>query len=105
MTLYDEIVDKNLLVRRINVTANHLMKEDEVKIENQYEQMNLFTDYEEVEQEREKEEVMLSREKKMQQAILDVKKKYGKNALLRGVDLEEGATAISRNNQIGGHKA
>ena len=105
MTLYDEIVDKNLLVRRINVTANHLMKEDEVKIENHYEQMNLFTDYEEVEQEREKEEVMLSREKKMQQAILDVKKKYGKNALLRGVDLEEGATAISRNNQIGGHKA
>ena len=87
------------------MTANHLMKEDEVKIENQYEQMNLFTDYEEVEQEREKEEVMLSREKKMQQAILDVKKKYGKNALLRGVDLEEGATAISRNNQIGGHKA
>ena len=87
------------------MTANHLMKEDEVKIENQYEQMNLFTDYEEVEQEREKEEVMLSREKKMQQAILDVKKKYGKNALLRGVDLEEGATAISRNNQIGGHNA
>ena len=67
--------------------------------------MSLFTDYGIAEKEKEAEKEQLIREKKMQRAILDVKKRYGKNALLRGVDLEEGATAISRNKQIGGHKA
>lgn len=105
MKLYDEIVDENLLIRRINVTANHIIRENEVKDDKQYEQMSLFTDYGIVEKEKEAEEELLSREKKMQRAILDVKKRYGKNALLRGVDLEEGATTISRNKQIGGHKA
>ncbi len=105
LKLYDEIVDKNLSIRRINVTANHLTKENEVKEENSYEQMSLFTDYGIAEKEKEAEKEQLTREKKMQRAILDVKKRYGKNALLRGVDLEEGATAISRNKQIGGHKA
>ncbi len=105
MKLYDEIVDENLLIRRINVTANHIIRENEVKDDNQYEQMSLFTDYDIAEKEKEAEEELLSREKKMQRAILDVKKRYGKNALLRGVDLEEGATTISRNKQIGGHKA
>lgn len=105
LKLYDEIVDKNLSIRRINVTANHLTKENEVKEENSYEQMSLFTDYGIAEKEKKAEEEQLTREKKMQRAILDVKKRYGKNALLRGVDLEEGATAISRNKQIGGHKA
>lgn len=105
LKLYDEIVDKNLSIRRINVTANHLIKENEVKEENSYEQMSLFTDYGIADKEKEAEKEQLTREKKMQRAILDVKKRYGKNALLRGVDLEEGATAISRNKQIGGHKA
>lgn len=105
LKLYDEIVDKNLSIRRINVTANHLTKENEVKEENSYEQMSLFTDYGTAEKEKKAEKEQLTREKKMQRAILDVKKRYGKNALLRGVDLEEGATAISRNKQIGGHKA
>lgn len=105
LKLYDEIVDKNLSIRRINVTANHLTKENEVKEENSYEQMSLFTDYGITEKEKKAEKEQLTREKKMQRAILDVKKRYGKNALLRGVDLEEGATAISRNKQIGGHKA
>ncbi len=105
LKLYDEIVDKNLSIRRINVTANHLTKENEVKEENSYEQMSLFTDYGIAEKEKKAEKEQLTREKKMQRAILDVKKRYGKNALLRGVDLEEGATAISRNKQIGGHKA
>ena len=67
--------------------------------------MSLFTDYGIADKEKEAEKEQLTREKKMQRAILDVKKRYGKNALLRGVDLEEGATAISRNKQIGGHKA
>ncbi len=105
LKLYDEIIDKNLSIRRINVTANHLIRENEVKEDNQYEQMSLFTDYGIAEKEKETEKELLSREKKMQRAILDVKKRYGKNALLRGVDLEEGATTISRNKQIGGHKA
>ncbi len=105
MKLYDEIVDEKLLIRRINVTANHIIRENEVKDDKQYEQMSLFTDYGIAEKEKEAEEELLSREKKMQRAILDVKKRYGKNALLRGVDLEEGATTISRNKQIGGHKA
>ena len=105
LKLYDEIVDKNLSIRRINVTANHLTNENEVKEENSYEQMSLFTDYGIAEKEKKAEKEQLTREKKMQRAILDVKKRYGKNALLRGVDLEEGATAISRNKQIGGHKA
>lgn len=103
--LYDEIVDKKLLIRRINVTANHLEKEGAVKEKNQYEQLSLFDNLEETNKERMEEKAKLEREKKMQHAILDVKKRYGKNALLRGVDLEEGATTISRNNQIGGHKA
>ena len=70
-----------------------------------YEQLSLFTDYEAVEKEREKEVKNLEKEKRLQQAMLDIKKKYGKNAILKGMNLEEGATAIERNRQIGGHKA
>ena len=101
--LYDRIVDRNLLVRRINITANRLVDESSVKKEEVYEQMDLFTDYEE--QRKKKEEEELAREKRMQQAVLEIKKKFGKNAILKGMNLEDGATAISRNGQIGGHKA
>ena len=65
----------------------------------------MFTDYEALERERAKEQEELDREKKMQQAVLSIKKKFGKNAILKGMDLQEGATAKDRNNQIGGHKA
>ena len=67
--------------------------------------MNLFTDYEEESQKREEEQAELEREKRMQQAVLSIKKKYGKNAILKGMNLQEGATTVDRNNQIGGHKA
>jgi DNA polymerase V len=105
MELYDRIVDKNLLVRRINLTANHVVQENSVERNQSFEQLDLFTDYEALEKQQKKEERELEREKKMQQAMLSIKKKYGKNAILKGTNLQEGATTIERNRQIGGHKA
>ena len=105
MELYDRIVDKNLLIRRINITANRLVDENSAKKEEKYEQLDLFTDYKAKEQEQVKEEAALEREKRMQQTILTIKKKFGKNAILKGMNLQEGATAKDRNEQIGGHKA
>ncbi len=105
MELYDRIVDENLLVRRINITANKLVDEESVSRTDRYEQLDLFTDYKAREEEQAKEEEALEREKRMQRAMLDIKKKFGKNAILKGMNLEEGATAKDRNKQIGGHKA
>lgn len=105
MDLYSGIVDKNLLVRRINITANHVLHENSIAKETSYEQLDLFMDYEAKQKEKEAEEAVLQREKKMQLAILDIKKKYGKNAILKGTNFEEGAMTIERNKQIGGHKA
>ncbi|MBR4981757.1 MAG: DNA methylase [Lachnospiraceae bacterium] len=105
MELYDKIVNPKLLVRRINLTANHVVDEKSVLNENSYEQMNLFTDYEAEAQKRKEEQAELEREKRMQQAVLNIKKKFGKNAILKGMNLQEGATTMERNNQIGGHKA
>lgn len=105
MELYDRIIDKNLLVRRITVTANHLVDEDSVVQTEGYEQLNLFTDYAELQRKRAEENEAARREKNMQKTVIDIKKKYGKNAILKGMNLEEGATAKDRNRQIGGHKA
>jgi len=105
MDLYSRIVDENLLVRRINITANNVVNENIVAKEKPYEQLDLFTDYEAKQKEKEEEDAILLREKKMQLAILDIKKKYGKNAILKGTNLEEGAMTMERNKQIGGHKA
>ena len=103
--LFDRIVDPNLLVRRLNLTANKVVAENSVMEVQQYEQLNLFTDYVAEEKKREDEKLALEREKRMQQAVLSIKKKYGKNAILKGMNLQEGATTMDRNNQIGGHKA
>lgn len=81
------------------------MPEENIKKEEVYEQLDLFTDYMALEQQRKKENEALEREKKMQQAMVDIRKKFGKNAILKGMNLEEGATARERNRQIGGHKA
>ena len=107
MALYDRIVDKNLLVRRIYISANHLVDEATAHDREQtsYTQLNLFTDYEALEKQQQETEAALKKERALQEAILSVKKKYGKNAILKGMNLEEGATAIERNHQIGGHKA
>ncbi len=99
--LYDRISDPMLLARRLNVTANLLEREDEAAARPDFEQMDLFMDN----GKREQENAELEREKRRQKAMLGIKKKYGKNAIVRGMDLEEGATTISRNGQIGGHKA
>lgn len=109
MDLYDRIVDKDLLVRRVNIVANRLVDEDCVKENVSYEQLNLFTSYGvDAKKEEAKEKALnetLSKERKLQEAMLKVKKKYGKNAMLKGMNLQEGAMTIERNNQIGGHKA
>ena len=85
--------------------ANKLVDERSVKNANKYEQLDLFTDYEDLKKQREKENAESEREKRMQNTILDIKKKFGKNAILKGMNLQKGATAKDRNNQIGGHKA
>ncbi len=107
LNLYGRIADPQLLIRRINITANHLTDESAAKEAGQdsFVQMDLFTDYEALEKQKEKEEAALKKERAMQEAILSVRKKYGKNAILKGMNLEKGATAIERNHQIGGHKA
>lgn len=105
MELYDRIVNKDLLIRRINITANKLVDEHTVMNDDAYEQLDFFTDYEAVKKQKEKEEADLERERHMQEAMLSIKKKYGKNAILKGMNLQEGATAKDRNAQIGGHKA
>ena len=103
--LYDRIVNPSLLVRRLNLTANHASDESSVMQKDTYEQLTLFTNYEEKEKQKKEEDAALKREKKMQEAMLAIKKKYGKNAILKGIHYEEGATGRERNNQIGGHKA
>ena len=101
MELYDRITDPNLLVRQVNITANHVLPEREIVSSQMPEQLDLFADPE-ADRKREAE---LEREKRRQQAVLSIRKKYGKNAIVKGMNLEEGATAMDRNQQIGGHKA
>ncbi len=103
--LYDRIIDENLLVRRINLTANHVVPEDSVDSSPQNEQLSLFENYEEKEKKRAEEEASLEKERHMQDALVSIKQKYGKNAILKGMNFREGATAKDRNRQIGGHKA
>ena len=104
--LFDRIVDKNLLVRRLNIVANHVMPEaDAPKKNDSAVQLDLFTDYAAEEEKQKAEDAALERERKIQAATLAIKKKYGKNAILKAMNLEEGATAKDRNAQIGGHKA
>ncbi|MBE6998699.1 MAG: DNA methylase [Ruminococcaceae bacterium] len=103
--LFDRIVDPDLLVRRLNVVANHVIAEGDRVEEPVAEQLDFFTDYAAEDAKREAERADLERERKRQQAMLTIKKKFGKNAILKGMNLEEGATAKDRNAQIGGHKA
>ena len=105
MELFDQIVDTSLLIRRVNIAANHVIAEDSVPKEEYAEQLDLFTDYSALEKQRKEENAALEREKKLQKAALDIKKKFGKNAILKGMNLQDGATAKDRNKQIGGHKA
>ena len=105
MELFDRIVNKDLLIRRINLTVNHVVSEESVTKDAAPEQLDLFTDYEALEQQRQKQQAALDKERRMQEAQLKIKQRFGKNAILRGLNFDEGATARERNKQIGGHKA
>lgn len=103
--LFERIADKKLLIRRLYLTANRVKGEGSVPEDIGGEQLDIFTDYTKEEEKREAEAQELARERKKQEAMLDIKRKHGKNAILKGMNLEEGATAQDRNQQIGGHKA
>ena len=105
LELFDRVVDKSLLIRRIYVTANRVTGEGAIPQKPAMEQMNLFTDYEAERAKKEAEAAELVREKKLQETMLGIKRKYGKNAILKGTNLVDGATAADRNGRIGGHRA
>ncbi len=105
MNLYDKIVNENLLIRYLNVTANHVVDESKAERRTAFEDIDIFTDYDELEKRKKVEEEILAKEHKMQETIIELKRKFGKNAILKGINFEDGATAIERNKQIGGHKA
>lgn len=105
-TLFDRIVNHDLLVRKLNITTNNVIYEDCMPKEpKQPVQLDLFTDYEALEKQKKEDEKQKAKERRMQEAMLAIKQRFGKNAILRGLNFDEGATAIERNKQIGGHKA
>ena len=101
--LYDRIVNPKLTVRRMYLTAGRLLSCEEAERQAPAEQLDIFSVLES--EEREAEQAELDREKRIQETVIDIKKKFGKNAILKGMSLQEGATAKDRNRQIGGHKA
>ena len=103
--LFDRIVDKHLLVRRVNLVACRVLDEDAAREKDSCEQLDFFSITESAQQQAAAEEKELERERRRQQAMLAIKKKFGKNAIIKGMDLQEGATAMERNAQIGGHWA
>ena len=104
MELYDRIVNPHLMVRRISMAANHVLDEKKAADKTEFRQLDLFTDFTGGNEKKQQDE-KVEREKKMQEAVLSIKKKYGKNAILKGLNFQEGATTKARNEQIGGHKA
>ena len=100
LRIFDRTVNPDLLIRRINIAVNHVVSEERAK-EPVYEQMDLFTEY----AAKEREKKNLEKEHQLQEAMLQIKQKYGKNAILKGVNFREGATGRERNRQVGGHKA
>ena len=103
LKLFDRIIDKKLLVKRINVVANNVTNENEEKNKVRYEQLNLFSNYNLIEEQKKQEKQKEQEENKLQHVILDIKNKYGKNSILKAMNLEDSATTIERNKQIGGH--
>ncbi|MBR2858205.1 DNA methylase, partial [bacterium] len=105
MELFDRIINKNLLVRRINICANNVITDEENKKQNTYEQMDLFSNFDDLGKKKEENKKHEESEKQIQKAMLKIKEKYGKNAIIKGMNLQEGGTTIDRNKQVGGHKA
>lgn len=105
LSIFDEVTDPSLLIRRINIGAGYVMEEDKAHRQSKAEQLDLFTDYEALEAARRQEERERAKEKHMQRTMIQIREKFGKNAILRGTSYLEGATGIERNGQIGGHRA
>ena len=105
LELFERIIDQDLLSRRLTITAGRVLPEDEAPQKKAFEQLDLFTNYAAVQEQQEREAADLEREKKVQRTVLDIKKRFGKNAILKGMNFQEGATAKDRNSTIGGHKA
>ena len=104
--LFDRLVNSDLLIRRLNLCVNHVVPESTIAAQPEKpQQLDLFTDYEALEKQRQKEQARIDKERRLQEAQLKIKHRFGKNAILRGLNYEEGATAKERNAQIGGHKA
>jgi len=104
MTIYRRTVDPDLLIRRITISLEHVIPEDEVP-DTSYEQLDLFTDYHFLEEKKAEEKKKLEKERRMQEAMLSIRERFGSNAVVRGLNLQEGATGLERSKQIGGHKA
>jgi len=105
INLYDRIIDRTLLVRRINISANHLVDKHSIEGIEFHEQLDLFSCFNIDQEKSRREKAELEEEQLLQKSIINIKKKYGKNSVLKGMNLEEGATTQDRNRQIGGHKA
>lgn len=105
MEVYDRITNPNLLIRRLNLTVNHVIPEENKPSNDTPAQLDLFVDYETLAHEKKKEEAKRAKERRLQETRLSIKERFGKNAILRGLNFAEGATAKERNKQIGGHKA
>ena len=103
--LYDRITDPKLPVRRMYIGANHVIPESEIPEDRGGEQIDMFTDAAELEKQREEDARAEAEEKRLQKTVLEIRKKFGRNAVLKGMNFEEGSTAKDRNNQVGGHKA
>ncbi|MBO4660890.1 MAG: DNA methylase [Prevotella sp.] len=103
--LFDRYVNPGLLIRRLNLTTNHVVTEDSIRERQIPQQLDFFTDYEALQKERQKEQAQRNKERRMQEAQIKIKQRFGKNAILRGLNFDEGATAKERNRQIGGHRA
>lgn len=105
LELFDRIIDRDLLARRLTISAGRVLPEGEAPQKKAYEQLDLFTNYAEAQEQQEREAADLEREKKVQKTVLDIKKRFGKNAILKGMNFQEGATAKDRNRTIGGHRS
>ena len=104
LQLFDRITNPDLLVRKITIGANHVLNENDVPAVSTQEQPDLFTDYAALEKQQQAENAELEKERRLQQALLQIKKQFGKNAVLKAMSLQDGATAKERNQQVGGHK-
>lgn len=98
-------MDSELTARRLSLTANHVISETDIPSKQVCEQLDLFTDYAAIEKQQQEEKEQLEQEKKIQKTMLSIQKKFGKNAILKGTNLKDGATAKDRNQKIGGHRA